>query len=280
MTEQRQQRAELQLDWVPLGIDPNVPSIARTYDYLLGGAHNFAVDRQLAEAAERIMPRSREIARLNRAFLRRAVLFLIESGIRQFLDIGSGVPTVGNVHEIAQGAAPDARVVYVDKDPVAVAHSELLLDGDEGTAVIQADLREPESILTNPVTTRLLNFDEPIGLLMVMMLHYVHDPEDPLGIIATYRDAVVPGSYFALSHVTADQRSDQISAVAEEISRSQSADQLAYRSHAEIVRFFDGFELIEPGVVGCGLWRPDGPGGISNDPEANAHVYAGIGRKP
>jgi hypothetical protein len=276
LPEQREQ----ELDWVPLGIDPNVPSIARTYDYLLGGAHNFAVDRQLAEAAERIMPRSREIARLNRAFLRRAVLFLVESGIRQFLDIGSGVPTVCNVHEIALGAAPDARIVYVDKDPVAVAHSELLLEGNERTAVIQADLREPETILTNPATTRLLNFDEPVGVLMVMMLHYVHDPEDPLGLIATYRDAMAPGSYLALSHVTADQRSDQISAVAKEISRSQSADQLAYRSHSEIVRFFDGFELVEPGVVGCGLWRPDGPGGISNDPEVNAHVYAGIGRKP
>ncbi|HEX4226057.1 MAG TPA: SAM-dependent methyltransferase [Pseudonocardiaceae bacterium] len=277
MTEQP---VELQSDWVPLGIDPNVPSMARTYDYLLGGAHNFAVDRQLAEAAERIMPRSREIARLNRSFLRRAVLFLVESGIRQFLDIGSGVPTVGNVHEIAQSAAPAARIVYVDKDPVAVAHSELLLQGNERTTVIQADLREPERILTNPETTRLLNFDEPIGLLTVMMLHFVPDSDDPAGAIATYRDALAAGSCLALSHVTADQRSDQISGVAEEISHARSSDQLSYRSHAEVVRFFDGFELIEPGVVGCGLWRPDGPGGISNDPEVNAHVYAGIGRKP
>lgn len=277
LTEQHEQQ---QLDWVPLGIDPNVPSMARTYDYLLGGAHNFAVDRQLAEAAERIMPRSREIARLNRAFLRRAVLFLVESGIRQFLDIGSGVPTVGNVHEIAQHAAPDARIVYVDKDPVAVAHSELLLDGNKNATVIQADLREPERILTHPETNRLINFDEPLGLLMVMMLHFVPDADSPGQVIAEYRDAIVPGSFLALSHVTADQRSDQISEVAEEISHARSSDQLNYRSHAEIVRFFDGFELVEPGVVGCGLWRPDGPGGISNDPESNAHVYAGIGRKP
>jgi hypothetical protein len=282
LTEQQEQsvgQQQQQLDWVPLGIDPNVPSMARTYDYLLGGAHNFAVDRQLADAAERIMPRSREIARLNRSFLRRAVLFLVESGIRQFLDIGSGVPTVGNVHEIAQAAAPDARIVYVDKDPVAVAHSELLLQGNERATVIQADLREPDRILTNPETIRLLNFDEPIGLLTVMMLHFVPDSDDPAGAIATYRDAIVSGSYLALSHVTADQRSDQISEVAEEISQARSSDQLSYRSHAEVVRFFDGFELVEPGVVGCGVWRPDGPGGISNDPEVNAHVYAGIGRK-
>jgi hypothetical protein len=279
LTEPREQSAEQQLDWVPLGIDPNVPSIARTYDYLLGGAHNFAVDRQLADNVEKIMPRSREIARLNRAFLRRAVLFLIESGIRQFLDIGSGVPTVGNVHEIAQEAAPDARVVYVDKDPVAVAHSELLLQENKRASIIQADLREPERILNHPETVRLLDFDQPVGLLMVMMLHFVPDSDDPMGIIATYRDALVPGSYLALSHVTADQRADQISEAAQEISRSRSSDQLSYRSHAEISRFFQGFELVEPGVVGCGLWRPDGPGGISNDPESNAHVYAGIGLK-
>ncbi|HEY2694143.1 MAG TPA: SAM-dependent methyltransferase [Pseudonocardiaceae bacterium] len=276
MTEQS---AEQDLDWVPLGIDPTIPSIARTYDYMLGGAHNFAVDRQLAETVDRIMPRTREIARLNRSFLRRAVLFMVESGIRQFLDIGSGVPTVGNVHEVAQHAAPESRVVYVDKDPVAVAHSELLLQDNEQAAVIRADLREPEKILTDPATRRLLNFDEPIGLLMVMMLHYVPDDDDPYGIVATYRDTIASGSCFALSHVTADQRSDQISEAAQAISRARSADELIYRSHAEVVRFFEGYELLEPGVVGCGLWRPDGPGDISDNPESNAHVYAGIGLK-
>jgi SAM-dependent methyltransferase len=253
--------------------------MARAYDYLLGGAHNFAVDRELAEAAEHIMPRSREIARLNRAFLRRAVLFLVESGIRQFLDIGSGVPTVGNVHEIAQEAAPDCRVVYVDKDPVAVAHSELLLQGNERTAVVQANLRDPDFILGHQHSKRLLDFDQPIGLLMVMMLHFVPDSSAPLDVIAHYRDAVAPGSYLVISHVTADQRSDQITEAAQAIKRSNSPDQLAYRSHAEVVNFFTGFDLVEPGVVGCGLWRPDRPGDISNDPEVNAHVYGGIGVK-
>ena len=223
---------------MPLGIDPTIPSIARTYDYMLGGAHNFAVDRKLAETVDRIMPRTREIARLNRSFLRRAVLFMVESGIRQFLDIGSGVPTVGNVHEVAQAAAPDSRVVYVDKDPVAVAHSELLLEGNDQAAVIQADLREPEKIMTDPATRRLLDFDQPVGLLMVMMLHYVPDSDDPYGVVATYRDTLTSGSYFALSHVTADQRSDQISEAANAISRARTADELIYRVASGSRSFF------------------------------------------
>jgi SAM-dependent methyltransferase len=226
------------------------------------------------------MPRSREIARLNRAFLRRAVLFLVESGIRQFLDIGSGVPTVGNVHEIAQQAAPDCRVVYVDKDPVAVAHSELLLQGNERTAVLQADLRDVDYVLGHQHCKRLLDFDRPIGLLTVMMLHFVPDSSAPKEVLARYRDAVVPGSYLVISHVTADQRADQITDAAQAIKRSNSPDQLAYRSHAEVVDFFTGFDLVEPGVVGCGLWHPDRPGDISNDPDVNAHVYGGIGVKP
>ncbi|HEX3785441.1 MAG TPA: SAM-dependent methyltransferase [Pseudonocardiaceae bacterium] len=254
--------------------------MARAYDYLLGGAHNFAVDREVAEAAERIMPRSREIARLNRAFLRRGVLFLVESGIRQFLDIGSGVPTVGNVHEIAQEADPECRVVYVDKDPVAVAHSELMLQGNDRTAIIQADLRDPDYILGHQHTNRLLDFSEPIGLLTVMMLHFVPDSSAPKKVLGQYRDAVVSGSYLMISHVTADQRADQITEAAKAIKDSKSPDQLAYRSHAEVVDFFAGFDLVEPGVVGCGLWRPTRPGDISNDVDVNAHVYGGIGVKP
>jgi SAM-dependent methyltransferase len=269
-----------QREWVPAGVDTSVPSMARAYDYLLGGGHNFAADRQLADAAERIMPGARQIARLNRSFLRRAVLYLVESGVRQFLDVGSGVPTVGNVHEIAQAADPRCRVVYADKDPVAVAHSELLLAGNDQAAVIEADFQDPEDVLGRPETRRLLDLDEPVGLLAVMMLHFVPDSWDPAAILARYRKALAPGSYVVLSHVTADQRPDQIAEAADMIARSSSPDQLTYRSHAEVLRFFDGLELIEPGVVGCGLWHPGGPGDISNDPDVNAHVYAGMGRKP
>src|SRR5437764_10948538 len=203
-----------QQEWVPPGVDTSVPSMARAYDYLLGGGHNFAVDRQVADTAERIMPGARQIARLNRAFLRRAVLYLMESGIRQFLDIGSGVPTVGNVHEIAQQIDPESRVVYVDKDPVAVAHSELLLKGNDRATVCQADFREPEYIFDRPEVHAQLDLDRPIGLLTVMMLHFVPDSWDPAAILGRYRDALAPGSYLVLSQVTADQRPDQITEAA------------------------------------------------------------------
>jgi SAM-dependent methyltransferase len=268
-----------QREWVPPGVDTNVPSMARAYDYLLGGGHNFPADRRLADAAERIMPGARQIARLNRSFLRRAVLYLLDAGIRQFLDVGSGVPTVGNVHEIVHDVAPEGRVVYVDKDPVAVAHSELLLKGNDRAAVIEGDFRNPEYILGRPEVTRLLDLDRPIGLLVVMMLHFVPDSWEPRAVLGRYRDALAPGSHLVLSHVTADQRPDQISEAADMIARSNSPDQLSYRTHSDVVALFDGFELVEPGVVGCGLWHPGGPGDISHDPDVNAHVYAGVGRK-
>jgi hypothetical protein len=269
-----------QREWVPPGVDTSVPSMARAYDYLLGGGHNFAADRKLANAAEQIMPGARQIARLNRSFLRRAVLYLLDRGIRQFLDIGSGVPTVGNVHEIVQRADPAGRVVYVDKDPVAVAHSELLLKGNDRAAVIEADLRDPEYVFAQPAAERLLDLDEPVGLLVVMMLHFVPESWQPTDILGRYRDAIAPGSHLVLSHVTADQRPDQINEAADMIARSKSPDQLTYRSHTEVVALFAGYELVEPGVVGCGLWHPGGPGDISQDPDVNAHVYAGVGRKP
>ena len=269
-----------QYGWIPQQVDPNVPSMARAYDYLLGGAHNFAADREVANAAESIMPGARRIARSNRSFLRRAVQFLVESGVRQFLDIGSGIPTVGNVHEIAQDAEEKCQVVYVDKDPIAVAHSELLLAGNPRARVIQADIRDIDAIFDHPHTQRLLNFNEPVGLLTVMMLHFVPNAWNPAGLLAQYRQRLCSGSYLVLSHVTADQRPDQITEAARMIKKSNSIDQLSFRNHEEVVAFFNGFELAEPGVVGCGLWRPSAPGDVSDDYEDNVHVYAGVGRKP
>jgi hypothetical protein len=254
--------------------------MARAYDFLLGGAHNFAVDRDVALAAERAVPGSRQIARLNRAFLGRAVRFLAQDGVRQFLDIGSGIPTVGNVHEIAQRTDPSCRVLYVDKDLVAVAHSELLLASNDNAGVLRADMREPERILGSLEAQRLLNFDEPVAVLMVMMLHWVPDGDDPYGLVARYIEALSSGSWLAVSHVTADQRRDQISSAAAAIDNAKSPDSLSYRMYDEVLRFFDGVDLVEPGLVGCGLWRPAGPGDFADDPELNAHVYAGVGRKP
>jgi SAM-dependent methyltransferase len=265
------------LTWVPDGVDLAVPSSARIYDYLLGGGHNFAADREIAEKFEAALPGSRNIARLNRAFLRRAVLFLISAGIRQFLDIGSGIPTVGNVHEIAQKADRESRVVYVDVEPIAVAHSRLILEGNVRATAIQADLNEPDGILNHPDTVRLLNFAEPLGLLMVGVVHFVPEEKDPGKLLATYRDALAPGSYLAMSHFTADTRAAEMAAMVEVMKRTK--DPIHPRTRERFTEFFDGFELLEPGVVSTALWRPESQAEIAHRPERD-QILAGIGRKP
>ncbi|MFC6090960.1 SAM-dependent methyltransferase [Saccharothrix lopnurensis] len=268
------------LDWVPEGIDTTVPSIARTYDYLLGGAHNLAVDRAMAEKVVAALPGTRDLVRLNRAFLRRAVTHLVEQGVRQFLDIGSGIPTVGNVHEVARGLDPRCRVVYVDKDPVAVAHSGLLLAGDPNSTAVQADLREPDDLLARPEVTGLLDFDEPVALLLLLVVHFMTPEDDPVGLLARYRDRLVPGSYLVVSHATADGRPGTMRRAAEQVRESRSRDNLVYRTHEEVTGLFAGYELVEPGVVGCALWRPSGAGDVANRAEDNTQVWVGVGRKP
>jgi S-adenosyl methyltransferase len=265
-------------DWVPRGIDTNIPNAARVYDYFLDGSHNFAADREMADKLEKAVPGGRDAARINRAFLRRVVRFMVGSEIRQFLDLGSGIPTVGNVHEIAQQADPECRVVYVDKEPVAVAHSKLLLEDNDRAGVIQANLRDVDYILNHPTTTRLLDFDQPIGLLMVSVLYFVPDSWNLLGILARYRDRLASGSYLAISHLTADGNPTWLDEVFQ-IWRS-IPQTLYFRSHAEQMRLFTGFELVEPGLVGSAHWRPSGPGDISDDAEMNSLSYGGVGRKP
>ncbi|MER7079151.1 S-adenosyl methyltransferase [Saccharopolyspora kobensis] len=264
-------------NWVPEGVDEEVPSAARLYDYLLGGAHNFAADRALAERFLIALPSARDVARLNRAFLRRAVVFMAEQGVRQFLDVGSGIPTVGNVHEIAQAADPQARVVYVDYESVAVAHSQLLLEGNENATILQADLTDPAAILQHPETRRLLDFDQPIGLIMAGVFHFVPHEAGAPDVIAGYRDALAPGSYLALSHFTADISPEEMAGVVEVMRRS--ADPIHTRTHAEVTELFTGFELVEPGVVGTALWRPDRPEQAADEP-GGSQIYAGVGRKP
>lgn len=263
------------LTWVPDEVNVVVPSSARIYDYLLGGGHNFEVDRGAAQRLMKAVP-APEMARLNRAYLRRAVLFLIDAGIRQFLDLGSGIPTVGNVHQVAQDADPSCRVLYVDIEPIAVAHSELLLAGNDNASVIRADLRKPETILDTPEAHRLLDLTQPLGLLMVGVMQFVQDSDDPEAIVAGYRDRLVPGSYLALSHFTPDGMPERMAQAVEVFKTTQ--EPCHPRTHSQVMRLFDGFELVDPGLVYTSQWRPESP----EDPGENPHhsnLYAAVGRK-
>jgi SAM-dependent methyltransferase len=264
--------------WVPPGVDPKRANVARVYDYWLGGTHNFLADQDVARAIAAVAPAAPLIGLANRAFLRRAVRFLADAGIRQFLDIGSGIPTQGNVHEVAQEASPDARVVYVDIDPVAVAHSKAILDGNENTAIVAADLRDPKEILGHEETRRLIDPGQPTGLLLVAILHFISDDEDPWQIVASLRDSLAPGSYLVLCHGTDDGRPEMARAVKEVYDRSVT-NPLHVRSRAQIMRFFDGFELVDPGLVFIPEWRPDSPADVPADPRDYGNLV-GVARKP
>ncbi|WP_020671032.1 SAM-dependent methyltransferase [Amycolatopsis nigrescens] len=268
-----------QQDWVPPGIDTTTPSSARTYDCLLGGAHNFQADREAAVQAEKIMPGIRDVARLNRAFLGRVVRSMMAEGVRQFLDIGSGIPTVNNVHQVAERIDPECRVVYVDRDPIAVAHSRLILAANERAAIVHADFHDPDEIFASPEARRLLDLDEPVGVLMVALLHWIPDGDRPTELLAEYRRRVPVGSYLAISHLSSDQRAERIDSAVGMFNRAKGRDQATTRTYDEVEAMFGDFELIEPGLVGCALWRPGGPGDISDDPDANAQIYGGVAKK-
>lgn len=264
--------------WVPANVDTSVPSPARVYDVHLDGAHNFAVDREAAAQVRQYMPELPLILRENRAFLRRAVRFLVDAGITQFLDLGSGIPTVGNVHEVAQGANPDCRIVYVDIDPVAVAHSKAILAGNPTAIAVRGDLRQPETILTDPQTRDLLDFTRPIGVLMFAVLHFVDDVDDPAGIVAHYRDAVVRGSHVAISHASLEGSSPDRAGAATEEYTKRVAD-FYMRGRRQITRFLDRLELVDPGMVYLNEWRPDAPDESGRDPGWTS-TFAAVGRKP
>jgi SAM-dependent methyltransferase len=264
-------------DWVPAGVDTRQANVARVYDYLLGGSHNFLADQDVARALAAVEPEIRAIAWANRRFVGRAVRFLGQAGIRQFLDIGSGIPTEGNVHEIAQAADPGARVVYVDVDPVAIAHSRTILDGNTGATIIEGDLRQPDRILAHDQTRRLIDFTQPVGLLLAAVLHYIADADDPWRTMERLRDALAPGSYLVICHGTFDGRPDVAQAAGKVFNRSVATQSHA-RSRAEILRFFGDFELVEPGLVHIPLWRPDSPADVPSDP-ARYLGLVGVARK-
>ncbi|WP_327039298.1 SAM-dependent methyltransferase [Micromonospora maris] len=252
-----------QPDGAPIEIDLSRPSAARVYDYFLGGAHNFEVDRQLADQIAAMTPNLPATMRAGREFLRRAVRVLLDAGIDQFLDIGSGIPTVGNVHEVAQAANPQARVVYVDIDPVAVAHSRELLAGNESTGVIHADLRDPQRILAETRALHLLDFDRPLGILLAGVVHFVPDADRPGDILATLRAAAAPGSHLVISHSTfEDQPQEMLDA--QRLS-ARTSTEITLRSRDEITSFFGDWTILEPGVVHMELWRPDSPSDVAAD---------------
>ena len=262
---------------LPQGVDPNKASVARIYDAMLGGRHNFAIDREALAAFTALETQGRPLARANRAFLGRAVRFLTEAGVRQFIDLGSGIPTQGNVHEVAQAAGPGSRVVYVDNDPVAVAHSASLLGGNPDADITDADIRRPADILSSPQVRKLIDFDQPVAVLMITILHFVTPEEDPAGIVAAFRDALPDGSWLALTHATNQDRPDTAAAVGQ-LYRSRASSPVTARSHDEIIGLFDGFDLVDPGLVYVPLWRPDPNDHIPDNP-SEYWVYAGVGRK-
>jgi S-adenosyl methyltransferase len=260
--------------WAPEDVDLDRPSIARVYDYYLGGTHNFAADRAFAEAVLAATPDVRTAALDNRAFLRRAVRYLSGRGIRQFIDLGSGIPTAGNVHE----HAPGSKVVYVDLDPVAVAHSRAILDGVPDAAVVAGDLRRPAEVLANPALRGIVDFREPVAIMLLAVLHFVTPEEHPEDIVAGYAAASVPGSYIVISHagpVTGRPLTDEETKSYEAYRRSPTP--VVLRSAAEVEALFGDLTILEPGVVPTPLWRPDGP--TDDIPEASMLVSAGIGRK-
>jgi hypothetical protein len=267
--------AKLDSTYAPSNIDTTVPSVARVYDAILGGQDNFAVDRVVAEEAMRAMSDGGNGARLNRAVLGRAVRYMADRGVTQFLDLGSGLPTAQNTHQIAQGIKPEARVVYVDNDPSVSVHGQALLTRDDSTVVVLADVRAPDELLALPAIAGFLDCSQPVGLILNAVIHHLNDDENPHGIVARYREALAPGSYLHLTHFC--DESAEARANSTVLTRSLGRGQV--RSRAEIASFFEGLDLIPPGIVFLPWWRPDGP--VTSPPPAGSMLMlVGVGSVP
>jgi SAM-dependent methyltransferase len=264
--------------WAPQSIDISVPSVSRIYDFYLGGSHNFEADREAARRAMQFMPGLPKIMQANRAFMRRAVKYAVGEGISQFLDIGSGIPTFGNVHEVARAADPEARVVYVDHDAVAVAHSRTILAGDERSGVICADLRKPRQILDTPEVTGLLDLDRPVALLLVAVLHFLEDEDDPYAAVAELRDALAPGSLMVVTHASYEGIPVPVDVAGGAVGVYEDIrNPLVMRTRKEIAAFFEGYEMVEPGLVAMPHWRPDAP--VDQEDPYAFSGFSGVGRK-
>jgi hypothetical protein len=257
--------------WVPEDVDLEKASPARMYDALLGGSHNFEVDRRFAAEAVALVPDIATVALHNRAFLRRAVRFLLDAGIRQFVDIGAGIPTAANTHELA----PQAKVAYVDIDPVAVAHAEAILGDQPHAIALRGDLREPEALLAEPRLREFIDFEQPVGVLLIAVLHLLTDGDRPHAAVAALRKHVVAGSFLAVSHLSSAHRPEAAATLAEH-SAQRSRIPITFRPRAEIEAFFDGFTLVDPGLVEIPAWHPD----PDDPPTADRSLgLAGVGRR-
>jgi hypothetical protein len=254
------------------------PSNARMYDYFLGGYHNFAIDRAAAEQILAVEPDFALILRANRAFLRRAVTFVVDTGIRQFLDLGSGIPTVGSVHEVAQTIDPATRVVYVDVDPIATVLSRDILAGNPRAAAIQANATDPDTLLRDPDVKRMLDMSQPVAVLLVAFLHLVADDDEAARAVRYLRDAIAPGSCLAITHATDRFNPERSAKTATVFTRATS--RVTLRSREQVQRYFEGFELVEPGIVPTPSWRPESDDDLFVKEPERAQAFAGVGRKP
>lgn len=257
-------------NWHPRGIDTTTPSTARMYDYYLGGKDNYPVDREAAEQVIAQHPQQRQLARNNRAFLVRAVRSLAEDGITQFIDIGTGIPTSPSVHEVAREVHPGAHVVYVDNDPVVLAHNRALLNPDDRVTTIEGDMRDPEGILADRELRNLIDFGQPVGLLFVSVLHFV-PADEPKCVLSRFADVMAPGSYLVASVGSSEGLTEEeMARIAE--GYGEAAVSTVARSREQIEDLFDGFDLAEPGLVDVSQWR-------AAEPQTHVKILAGVGRK-
>jgi S-adenosyl methyltransferase len=270
-------------DALPAGVDPAKPTPARMYDYFLGGTNNFAADRELGDRLKALVPEIGDSAWANRSFHQRAARWMADRGISQFIDIGAGLPTQGNTHDLVQEITPEARVVYVDNDPMVLAHGTALLGGSENTKIVMADLRDPGAVLNHPDLRALIDLGEPTGLLMTGVMYFVADESDPWDLVASYVAALAPGSYLALSHLTADSK--PVRAVEESVDvYNRGTESIHFRSKAQVERFFEGLELAEPYegagpvVTHVGLWGAEDP--AAADTDDSRWLYCGVARRP
>ncbi len=264
-------------DQVLQDVDPTTPNVARMYDYYLGGKDNFAADRDAAERIMKIMPHAPEWVRANRRFLARAVRFVAEAGISQFVDIGTGLPTQDNVHQVARAARSDAHVVYVDVDPVVVSHGRALLATDDQSTVIQANLQDPGAILDHPETRALIDFGQPVAVLLVAVLQFIPDDEEITRVIGRVRDALAPGSHLVITHITADDIPADVASEGREIYSTTSLGSITPRSPGRIESYFDGLDLLEPGLVDVNQWGTSAP--VITE-AAPLGFLGGVARKP